>query len=293
MPGIVVDDQDAGALGFHGQVVLRCAMGKTARTRVPAPGRALDLELAAELGHDRPADRQAQPVAVRLGREERLLDLGQVLPAGCRSRCPRRPARACRRRRRSPGSATWSSCPVASRALLTRLSRSCSTSAWTANSGGRSAGTSTTSRTPRRSRPSRKIASTPSAAWRSETSLGLRAVPAGEVDHRAEDPPADLDRVLDLAQVGRGHRRVEQSPVDLVPQLLDQREHRAQARCSRRARRPVPGRPSRACARRSAPAARAIRPAAHSGGPRRPGGGTGRSARPRSGRTRRGGSTRS
>ena len=84
--GIIVDDQDAGTVGFdvhaapsdlHGQ------RGPDARSRSRG---ALDLKLAAHLCHDRPADGQSKPVAVGLGREEGFLDLGQVLLGDAASR---------------------------------------------------------------------------------------------------------------------------------------------------------------------------------------------------------------
>ncbi len=49
-----------------------------------------------------------------------------------------------------------------------------------------------------------------------------------DVEHPAEDAAADLDRALELGEVNRGDRRVERPLVDLLAQLLDEREDGAQ-----------------------------------------------------------------
>ena len=283
--GVVVDDQDAGALrlGGHRQPssLRNREDGPDARSRTRA---ALDLELPAKLRHDRPADRQAQPVAVGLGREERLLDPGQVLPrdpaAGVLDDQLQRAVA-----RRSPGSTPGPSGPVASRALLIRLSKSCSTSAWTAKRGGRSAGTSITRRTPRRSSPSRKMASAPSTAWCSETSLGLRTVPRAKWTiapkiRRQTWIECSIWRRSAAATAGSSSFSSISSR-----KLLDQGKHRAQGvvhvvgNASRQVGHGMlPLRDQHALLERFGPIAR-------SEGPRPPGAGTARSARPRSGRT--------
>ena len=194
--------------------------------RVPDSRVAVDLKLAAHLCHDRPADRQSKPVAVGLGREERFLDLVQMLLGDAAScvfddQLDRR-AVALGRDRQSV--ARW----VASRALLTRFNKSCSTSAWTPFKGGRSAGISTISVTPRRSRLSRRIASTLSAAWLKRHFADILGRATGDIEHAAEDAATDLDRPLKLGEVCRRQRRVEDALVDLRSQLLHERKHSAE-----------------------------------------------------------------
>ena len=71
------------------------------------------------------------------------------------------------------------------------------------------AGISTISVTPRRSRLSRKIASTLSATWRERHLAGVAGGASCDIEHPAEDAAADLDRPLELGEVCRGERRVE------------------------------------------------------------------------------------
>ena len=77
--GIVVDDQDAGAVRIRCSCCVLRSQGKRGPNARSRPGRALDAKLSAHLRHDRSADGQPEPVAAGLGREERFLDLGQVL----------------------------------------------------------------------------------------------------------------------------------------------------------------------------------------------------------------------
>ena len=53
----------------------------------------------------------------------------------------------------------------------------------------------------------------------------VAGVAPGDVEHPAEDPAANLDRVLDLGEILGDDRRLERPLLDLGAQLLDDREH--------------------------------------------------------------------
>ena len=217
-----------GSTGHRHGFLLHGERQDRANARPRARG-ALDLELPAKLRHDRPADGQPQTVALGLGREEGLLDPGQLLAGSCRSRCLRPPVPGHRPRRR-PGWSPGPPAPVASRALLIRFRRSCSTSAWTAKRGGRSAGNVDHQANPAPLQPLAKDRHRPVDGVVQRDLAGIAGpCPGRSWSIAAEDSPADLDGLLDLSG-GRSTATEGSSRFSSISarKLLDQREHGAE-----------------------------------------------------------------
>ena len=117
-------------------------------------------------------------------------------------------------------------CGVASRALVSRLRNTCSRSLWLQATAGISSGTSTCSSMALRLMPYLQDGR---SRFDRAPHVSIAAPPrrvARERQHPAEDPPADLERLLDVLEVLRKHGWRKRSAAKVRLHLLDQRQHR-------------------------------------------------------------------
>ena len=188
-------------------------------------GLALNRERAVHFPENRAADRQAEAVAVRLGREERLEHPRQILRGNPASGIGDRDLD---RRDRSARTVTMirPPCGVASRALVSRLRNTCSRSLWLQATSGISSGTFTCSSMALRLMPYFRMAD---AGLDGAPHLPVAAPPRRiprKRQHPAKNPPADLERLLDVLEILREHHRGEHAAAEVRLHLLDQRQHR-------------------------------------------------------------------
>ena len=244
---------------MSGRADARAASGTTTSTRVPLPGFTVNRQRSVHFPDDGAANRQAQAVAVRLRREKRLEHPRQILggiphPESAIGDLDARPDRW------TPSTVIRPPCGMASRALVSRLRKTCSRSLWLQATAGRSSGTvdgqldaaacpSRTSGSPTRFRwraaPARSPASPRRAPRKRSASRRKSGGTPGATSERARGP--------------RKTPPVLTTPPRSPPASAGPAAASPPARCSHRAKHSGPDPPSHVCARRSARGREAIR----------------------------------
>ena len=201
------------------------ACGTRTRTCGAVAGLALNRQRAVDFPQDRAADRQAEAVAVRLGREERLEHPRQILRRECRSRCRRSRSRP---RDRSDRTVTVirPPCGVASRALVSRLRNTCSRSLWLQATSGISSGMLTCSSIALRLMPYFRIADAVSMARRT---CPYRLRRAALRENVSIPPKIRRHTWSDFCTCSRSSANTvgaEHAAAQVRLHLLDQRQHR-------------------------------------------------------------------
>ena len=117
-------------------------------------------------------------------------------------------------------------CGVASRALVSRLRNTCSRSLWLQATSGRSSGMLTRQLD---AAPAHPVLQDRRRRFDGAPHLPVAASPRRvprKRQHPAENPAAHLERLLDVLEVLRKHRRCEHAAAEIGLHLLDQRQHR-------------------------------------------------------------------